>query len=199
MKRAPLTHERVFSDEDHASRYAQQHQKMTEDFGRQCAKKLRSRGFQEGRILDVGCGFGATAIVLAQALPWSEVVGIDLSDPLLELAIQAAQATGLGRRIAFEKADVQKIPYDDDSFDALINLQMLHIVEDPVAMLNEMERMLDPEGVLFMADIRRSWVGLFDKVFKSALTVEEAGTLVRQSNLREGVFTSDLLWWRYEA
>ena len=94
---------------------------------------------------------------------------------------------------------MQKIPYDDDSFDALINLQMLHIVENPVAMLDEMERVLAPDGVLFMADIRRSWVGLFDKVFKSALTVEEASALVRRSNLREGAFSSDLLWWRYEA
>jgi ubiquinone/menaquinone biosynthesis C-methylase UbiE len=72
-------------------------------------------------------------------------------------------------------------------------------VEDPVAMLDEMERVLTPAGLLFMADIRRSWVGLFDKVFKSGLTVEEAGALVRRSKLREGVFSSDLLWWRYQA
>jgi hypothetical protein len=62
-----------------------------------------------------------------------------------------------------------------------------------------MERVLTPDGFLFMADIRRSWVGLLDKVFKSALTVEEAGALVRRSQLRAGAFSSDLLWWRYEA
>jgi hypothetical protein len=50
-----------------------------------------------------------------------------------------------------------------------------------------------------MADIRRSWVGLFDKVFRTALTVGESGALVGRSKLREGAFTSDLLWWRYEA
>jgi ubiquinone/menaquinone biosynthesis C-methylase UbiE len=198
MKQSPLVHERVFAG-DFAEEYARKHRKIAEKFGREVAEKLTPRGFREGRVLDADCGFGAMASVLAQALPRSEVVGIDLSDPLLELAIQAAQATGLGGRVAFEKADVKKIPYDDNSFDALINLQMLHIVGNPVAMLDEMERVLAPDGVLFMADIRRSWVGLFDKVFKSALTVEEAGALVRQSNLREGAFSSDLLWWRYEA
>jgi ubiquinone/menaquinone biosynthesis C-methylase UbiE len=198
MKRSPLVHERVFAG-DFAEEYARKHRKIAEKFGREVAEKLTLRGFEGGRILDVGCGFGATAIVLAQSLPRSEVVGIDLSDPLLDLARQAAHAAGLGERVAFKKADVQKIPYDDDSFDALINLQMLHIVENPVAMLDEIERVLAPDGVLFMADIRRSWVGLFDRVFKTCLTVEEAGELVRRSNLREGAFSSDLLWWRYEA
>jgi ubiquinone/menaquinone biosynthesis C-methylase UbiE len=198
MKRSPLVHERVFAG-DFAEEYARKHQNIAEKFGREVTEKLALRGFDGGRILDAGCGFGATTIVLAQALPRSEIMGIDLSDPLLELAIQAAQAADLGGRIAFEKADVQKIPYDDDSFDVVINLQMLHIVEDPVPMLDEMERVLAPDGVLFMADIRRSWVGLFDKVFRTALTVEEAGALIQRSKLREGAFSSGLLWWRYEA
>jgi ubiquinone/menaquinone biosynthesis C-methylase UbiE len=198
MKRSPLIHDRVFAG-DFAEEYAQKHRKIAEKFGHEYAEKLARRGFEGGRILDAGCGFGTTAIVLAQAFPRSEVVGIDLSDPLLELAIQAAQAASLAGRAVFEKADVQQIPYDDGSFDAVISLQMLHIVKDPLAMLNEVERVLAPDGVLFMADIRRSWVGLLDRVFKSGLTVEEASTLVRRSKLREGVFSSGLLWWRYEA
>jgi ubiquinone/menaquinone biosynthesis C-methylase UbiE len=198
MKRSPLVHERVFAG-DFAEEYARKHQKIAEKFGREVAEKLTLRGFDGGRILDAGCGFGVTAIVLSQALPRSEVVGIDLSDPLLKLAIQAAEAAGLGGRVAFEKADAQKIPYDDDSFDAVINLQMLHIVDDPVTMLNEIEQVLAPDGVLFMADIRRSWIGLFEQVFRTCLTVEEASALIRRSNLREGAFSSDLLWWRYEA
>jgi ubiquinone/menaquinone biosynthesis C-methylase UbiE len=198
MRRSALTHEPIFAG-DFAEDYARKHRKIAERFGQEAAEKLALRGFDGGRVLDVGCGFGATAIVLARALPGSKVVGIDLSDPLLEMAIQMVGEAGLCERVAFETADVQQIPYDDESFDALVNVQMLHIVEDPVAMLDEMERVLAPDGVLFMADIRRSWVGLFDKVFRSALTVEEAKALVRSSKLRDGAFSSDLLWWRYDA
>jgi ubiquinone/menaquinone biosynthesis C-methylase UbiE len=198
MKQSPLIHDRVFSG-DFAEEYARKHRKIAERFGHKFAETLAVRGFETGRILDVGCGFGATAIVLAQRVPRSEVVGIDLSEPLLDLATQAAQSNGMGERVTFEKADVQEIPYDDNSFAAVLNLQMLHIVEDPIAMLDEMERVLLPDGILLMADIRRSWVGLLDKVFKSGLTVEEATALVRRSNLRQGTFSSDLLWWQYEA
>ncbi len=198
MKRSPLVHERVFAG-DFAEEYARKHRKISEKFGHGIAERLALRGFREGRVLDAGCGFGATDIVLAQALPQCQFVGIDLSEPLLEQATQAAQAAGVGDRVVFQLANVQEIPYDDDMFDAVLNVQMLHIVEDPLAMLNEMERVLAPDGVLFMADVRRSWVGLLDKVFRSGLTVEEAAALVRGSRLRDGIFSSDLLWWRYEA
>jgi len=198
MKRAALTHERVF-DEDFAQGYAERHQKIAVKFGREYAEKLSSRGFRGGRILDVGCGFGATALVLAERFPESEILGIDLSEPLLRLAEQAAQEMDPGERVRFEKENAQDIPYDDDSFDAVLNVQMVHIVEDPVRMLNEIERVLVPDGYLFIADIKRSWVGLVDKVFRSALTLEEARDVVRRSNVREGTFSSDLLWWRFEA
>jgi ubiquinone/menaquinone biosynthesis C-methylase UbiE len=198
MKRSALIHDRVFAGE-FAADYARKHGKIAEKFGREIAEKLAAQGFEASRILDAGCGFGTTAITLARALPESEVVGIDLSEPLLNLAVQAAQDAGLSERVTFEAANVEQIPYDDGAFQAVVNVQMLHIVEDPVAMLNELERVLAPGGSLFMADIRRSWVGLVDKVFRSGLTVDEAAILVRRSRLREGRFSSDLLWWRYEA
>jgi ubiquinone/menaquinone biosynthesis C-methylase UbiE len=199
MKQSPLTHGRVFDDEPFAQRYAERHRKMVERFGREYADKLVSRGFHRGRIIDVGCGFGAMNIVLARRFVDSEIVGIDLSDPLLRLANRSAQAADLGDRVRFEKADVHQIPYDDDSFDVAISTNMVHLVDNPVQMLDEIERILVPDGCLFIADIRRSWIGLLDKTFKSALTLDEARELVDQSNLREGRFSSSLLWWQFEA
>jgi len=199
VKRSPLTHGRVFDDEPFAERYAERHRKMAEGFGHEYAEKLVSRGFYQGRIIDVGCGFGATNIVLAHRFIDSEIVGVDLSDPLLRLANQSVQAADLGDRVRFEKADVRQIPYDDDTFDVVINTNMVHLVDDPVQMLNEIERILVPDGCLFIADVRRSWIGLLDKTFKSALTLDEARELVDRSNVREGSFSSSLLWWRFEA
>lgn len=199
MKRGPSTHEGVFNDEDFAEKYARQHRGMAEKFGQEYSDKLSSHGFQKGKILDVGCGFGGTAIVLAQNFPDSEVIGIDLSEPLLQRANLAAQSASLDKRVRFEKADVQQIPYEEDSFDVALNLNMVHLVEDPIRMLNEIERILALDGLLFVADLRRSWAGLFEREIKSALTMEEARDLLSQSKLRGGVFSSSFLWWRFET
>jgi ubiquinone/menaquinone biosynthesis C-methylase UbiE len=199
MKRAPLTHSRVFSDQDYAEAYARQHQGMAEKFGQEYAGKLVARGFHQGRIIDVGCGSGTTNLVLAERYVNSEIVGIDLSDPLLQLARTAAENTTFGQRVRFERADVQEIPYEDDSFNVVINTNMVHLVENPIRMLDEIERILAPGGHLFIADLRRSWLGLFESEIKSAMTMGEARDLFAQSKLRTGTFRWSLLWWRFEA
>lgn len=198
MKRSKLTHEIVF-DEDFAQKYAKHHQKMTEKFGYEYAQKLTSRGFQRGRIIDVGCGAGGTAIVLSKMFPDCEVVGIDLSEPLLSIARVSAQTAKLSARTKFEKADVQQIPCAENDFDVVINLNMVHLVEYPIKMLNEMKRILKPNGVVFIADLKRSWLGIFEKEIKASLKLSEARELFERSNLREGVFSSGMLWWRFEA
>lgn len=137
--------------------------------------------------------------MLAKTFPDCEVVGIDLSEPLLKIAEGSDQATQLGERVKFEKADVQQIPYQDNSFDVVINLNMIHLVQDPISMLNEMERILKPDGVLFIADLKRSWLGIIEKEIKSALTLSEAIELLKQSSLRQGVFSTSFLWWRFEV
>lgn len=199
MQRSPVTHGKIFSDEDFAQEYAAKHRKMAENFGREYAEKLSSRGFERGKILDVGCGFGGTAIALAQEFPNAEIFGIDLSEPLLQLADQAAEAAELEERVTFEKEDVHRIPYEDDSFEVVLNINMVHLVDDPIKMLDEMERVLVPDGFLFIADLRRSWLGLIEKEIKSALTLEEAKDVISQSELREGAFSSSFLWWRFET
>jgi len=199
MKKSPLTQDRVFSDQDYANNYTKKHKKMADKFGREYVGKLTSRGFAKGKIIDIGCGFGGTAIVLAKNFQKSEIFGIDLSKPLLRLANQTAQTLKFENRLKFEIGDVQKIPYNDDSFDVVLNINMVHLVEDPVQMLNEIERVLVPNGFLFIADLRRSWLGLIEKEIKSALTLEEARELFSQAKLRKGVFSSSNIWWRFET
>ena len=138
MKRSPVTHGKIFSDEDFAQEYAEKHRKMAENFGREYAEKLSSRGFEGVKILDVGCGFGGTAIDMAQEFPNAEIFGIDLSEPLLQLADQTAEAADLEERVTFEKEDVHRIPYEDDSFEVVLNINMVHLVDDPIKMLDEM-------------------------------------------------------------
>jgi ubiquinone/menaquinone biosynthesis C-methylase UbiE len=127
------------------------------------------------------------------------LTGVDLSDPLLGIARSAAAGAGLPERIEFTKADVRCLTYPDKYFDVVLNINMVHLVEHPVRMLDELERVLADDGFLFIADIRRSWIGLLEREFLSALTVGEAEQLLGESTIRKGAMTSSMLWWRYEG
>jgi ubiquinone/menaquinone biosynthesis C-methylase UbiE len=122
-----------------------------------------------------------------------------LSEPLLRLARSAGHECGLGERVLFERADAQELPYEHDTFDVVINANMVHLVDAPIKMLNEIERVLAPNGHLFIADLRRSWLGLVEKEIRSGLTLSEAREMIGRSELRPGVLSRGLLWWRYEA
>ena len=198
MKREPITHGGVFSDEAFAHEYARKHWGMAVRFGRYFGKQLARSGFSGGRVVDVGCGFGATLLTLAERFPGGEFVGVDLSDPLLGLATKKAREKGVGNEVSFERADVQDLPFAVGSFDVVINLNMVHLVEDPRRMLAEMERVLTPGGGFFLIDLRRSFLGWFEKEIRSSLSSREAKELLSKSVLRKGRFSVGPLWWRYK-
>jgi len=75
---------------------------------------------------------------------------------------------------------VQQIPYPENSFDAAININLLHLVDDPIRMLNEIMRILVPDGHLFIADLRRSLLGYVEDEIRSALTIPEAKSIRRK-------------------
>jgi ubiquinone/menaquinone biosynthesis C-methylase UbiE len=198
MKRQTATQQTVFNDQEFADRYARKHLKMARKFGREYSEKLKNHGFQKGRILDAGCGFGETLHYLAKNFPETELIGMDLSEPLLEIARSHNSQSDFLNKIEFINADVHNIPYPDEYFDVVLSINMVHLVDDPLKMLQELERVLHKNGYLFIADIRRSWLGYLEKEFKSGLTVEEARKLFSETDLREGNLTSGLLWWRLE-
>lgn len=94
MKRIDLYHPRVFDDPAWARKYHRGNAWSIRMMGRRLVDILRKSGFRKGRVLDSGCGFGAVAVEIALAFPETEIVGIDLSRPLLDLASKAAAGAG---------------------------------------------------------------------------------------------------------
>ncbi len=188
-----------FNDKSFVELYIKKHKKILEKLGYYYAEKLKNLGFSEGKILDVGCGFGLMCIVLAKEIQGCEVVGVDLSIPLLDYAKGGLAEDSVKSRVKFERADVEKMSFKDDSFDVVFNVNMVHWVNDPISMLNEIQRILKPEGYLFIKDLRKSWLGLLEKEINNALTFSQAKKLIGDSELRKGSFSSSLLWWNFEA
>jgi ubiquinone/menaquinone biosynthesis C-methylase UbiE len=195
MKKQSLNHPRVFDDEKWALSYAKRHAKMGRNIGKKYAKLLTSRGFKGGKILDSGCGSGAMLLELVAAFEQAEGQGVDLSKYLIAYATNSAEKRGLSSRVSFQEADVESLPFEDDFFDVVINTNMLHIVRNPLKMLNEIERVLSPKGELILGDIRRSWIGYFMPIFKTAFTHKEGEEVLRQSNLRPWTIDKGFFWW----
>ena len=188
-----------FNDNSFAKLYIQKHKKLLWKLGYIYAQRLKNLGFREGRIIDVGCGFGVMCAVLAQEISGSEIFGVDLSVPLLEYAKSSIAGETFESRVKFEIANVEKMPFENDSFDIVFNVNVVHWVDDSISMLNEIERITKPEGYIFIKDLRRSWLGVFEKEINNALTLKQAKKIIEDSGLRKGSFSSSLLWWSFEA
>ena len=114
-----------------------------------------------GDAVDLGCGPGHLVIELARQAPGLRMTGIDLSDEMLAQAEEYAQAAGLGDRISFRKGDVQQIPFPDGSLDLVVSTLSLHHWSDPVAVLDEVARVLSPGGSFLIFDLRRDMIPPF--------------------------------------
>ncbi|MCC6175596.1 MAG: class I SAM-dependent methyltransferase [Chloroflexi bacterium] len=98
--------------------------------------------------LDVGCGTGFLALLLAEA--GHRVTGVDAADEMLALARE--KATRAGRSVDFHRADAERIPYTDDSFDLVVERHVLWTLPEPRTALAEWARVLRPGGQLVLVE-----------------------------------------------
>jgi ubiquinone/menaquinone biosynthesis C-methylase UbiE len=134
---------------------------------RELAQRVAALGIPDGgKVLDVGTGTGFVAIEVAKALRGRDVqvVGLDLSPAMLSLAAENAQRAGLNGAVTWREGNAYDIPFADSEFDAVISNDSLHHWENPVAIFNEIARVVKPEGAYFIHDSRRLekwWPRLF--------------------------------------
>ncbi|SDQ90281.1 class I SAM-dependent methyltransferase [Natronobacterium texcoconense] len=105
----------------------------------------------DGRVLDVACGAGSNFRYLSEA---TEIVGIDVSEPLLEQARAELDALERGGTVA--QMDAQDLEFDDDSFDTVISSFSTCTFPDQVAALREMQRVCRPDGRILLLEHGRS-------------------------------------------
>jgi SAM-dependent methyltransferase len=103
------------------------------------------------RVLDIGCGTGATAIPFAQAVaPGGHITGVDISEPMLDRARQNIAQAGV-QNITLVRADAQVHRFPPDSFDLLISRFGVMFFADPVAAFTNLFAGLRKGGRLCMA------------------------------------------------
>jgi ubiquinone/menaquinone biosynthesis C-methylase UbiE len=101
-------------------------------------------------VADIGCGHGASTVLMAQAYPNSRFHGFDYHAPSIERARDAAAAAGVADRTEFHTAAAQDYP--GDGFDLVCIFDALHDMGDPVGAAAHIRRSLKPDGTWLLVE-----------------------------------------------
>jgi len=101
-------------------------------------------------VADVGCGHGASTIIMAQAYPKSSFVGYDYHEPSIRHARDAAAKAGVADRARFEVAKAQDFPATD--LDLVAVFDCLHDMGDPVSASRHIKQALKPDGTWLIVE-----------------------------------------------
>ena len=102
------------------------------------------------KVADVGCGHGASTIVMAKTYPNSRFVGIDFHKPSVELAGKRAADAGVGGRVTFTTAAAQE--YTERDFDLICFFDCLHDMGDPVGAARHARQALKDDGTVLLVE-----------------------------------------------
>jgi 2-polyprenyl-3-methyl-5-hydroxy-6-metoxy-1,4-benzoquinol methylase len=105
-----------------------------------------------GRIADVGCGQGASTIIMAKAYPNATVEGTDLHDGSIEEARRLAQEAGVGDRVSFSVAAADALLAA--GYDLVTSFDCLHDMGDPAAVARHVRAALAPGGTWMIVEPR---------------------------------------------
>jgi 2-polyprenyl-3-methyl-5-hydroxy-6-metoxy-1,4-benzoquinol methylase len=144
---------------------------------------------QGGRVADVGCGHGASSILLAQAYPRAEIIGIDAHAGSIEVARQRALDAGVGDRIRFEQADARS--YAGGPYDLICFMDSYHDLGDPHLAASHARTQLAAGGSLmlvepFASPTAQQNVGPIARIYYAASTTMCTPNALSQGTLALG-------------
>ena len=102
------------------------------------------------KVADVGCGLGASTILLAREYPNSRVTGSDYHDQSIEIARKRAADAGVADRISFEVASAAD--FSGTGYDLAATFDCLHDMGDPLAAARHIRRALEPDGTWLVVE-----------------------------------------------
>lgn len=118
------------------------------------------------RVLDLATGTGDLAIATARALPGVRVLGVDLSDRMLEAARKKVAACGLDGRIVLEQGDGERLALADGAVDAATVAFGVRNFGDLEAGLRELARVVKPGGTAVVLEFSRPRNRLFRALYE---------------------------------
>jgi len=115
------------------------------------AEITRDLNLNNALVLDIGCGTGGPAIVLARDMG-ARVISIDIEPQLLDRARALANEAGVGDQIEYRLVTPGALPFEDDNFDVVFSKDALIHIPDKKALYAQIMRVLKPGGAFAASD-----------------------------------------------
>jgi ubiquinone/menaquinone biosynthesis C-methylase UbiE len=109
----------------------------------------------EGKILDIGSGFGIMGITMCDLTEFTSIIGLEPSRMLVRSSEIIAARRGLSERVSFKIWDENSIPFDGNQFDAVVSFMSLHKWNNLEKTLTEINRVCKKDGIIYIADFHR--------------------------------------------
>ena len=154
-------------------------------------------------VLDVACGTGELERILLQENPQQKIVGVDISEKMLETARQKLSAYP---QVAWQTARASELPFNDRRFDLVISASSFHYFDDPIASLKQMKRVLKSDGKVVILDWCKDYWGcqildlflkVFDPAYQRCYTQNEFHNLLTEAGFeirRHTKFRHGIIW-----
>jgi malonyl-CoA O-methyltransferase len=183
-----------------------EHARLQSEVAERLLERLDGLRFEPGTIVDLGCGPGLQARLLARRFGSARVVAVDSALPMLQ---RAGEQRGWWRK-RFERvaADARALPLADGSVDLLYSNLMLQWCDDLPALLNALRRIIKPGGLMLLSsfgpdtltELRQAWqqIGRSPRVGAFA-DVQTIGDAMLRAGFAEPVLDTDWITTTYRA
>lgn len=171
------------------------------------AKMVEGLSLDGAKVLDIGCGIGGPAMLLAQEYG-AQVVGVDLEAPLIARAQRVSKECGLDNQVEFKVVEAGPLQAQDAEFDVVYSAGAFTQVEDKQAMFEECKRALKPGGILtcydwtkspgHYSDDMRYWFKMEGLTY-AMRTLDEHGQLLKEAGFQAIELKDASRWYQRKA
>ena len=138
-------------------------------------------GINKGLSLEIGPGPGYLGLEWLKKTEGTQLKGVEISASMIKLAEKNAEEYGLSARANYVVGDASNMSFSDNTFDSVFTNGSLHEWSQPEKIFNEIFRVLKPQGIYFISDMRRD-MNFFIKWFMKAIA--------KPKEIRSGLITS---------
>jgi ubiquinone/menaquinone biosynthesis C-methylase UbiE len=187
-----------------------QMQRRLRDKGWIETKDIIKSGITKGLALEIGPGPGYLGLEWLKNNQGTNLKGLDISADMISIAERNAEEYGLSERVEYLHSSGDRMPFEDEKFEAVFTNGSLHEWSKPKNTLNEIWRVLKKGGSVFISDLRRDmfflikwflWIntkpkeigpGLITSI-NAAYTPDELKELVKETKLENCIVSGNLI------